>query len=82
MAKQADAAGETFDIQSVGVIGAGQMGNGIAHVCALAGLDVTLSDVSKDQLDKALAMTPGTALERYAQDDAKAMLSQLGGGSG
>jgi len=37
---------------------------------------------AREQLDKALAMTPGTALERYAQDDAKAMLSQLGGGSG
>jgi len=55
MSKQAGSEGETFDIKSVGVIGAGQMGSGIAHVCALAGLKVTLSDVSKQQLDKALA---------------------------
>ncbi len=32
-------------IKTIGVIGAGQMGNGIAHVCALAGYDVTLVDV-------------------------------------
>ena len=42
-------------IQSVGVIGAGQMGNGIAHVFALAGYDVLLTDVSEDALKKALA---------------------------
>ena len=38
----------------VGVIGAGQMGNGIAHVCALAGLPVTMLDVKSDALDRAL----------------------------
>ena len=35
-------------IQSVGVIGAGQMGNGIAHVVALAGYDVLINDIKKD----------------------------------
>jgi 3-hydroxybutyryl-CoA dehydrogenase len=40
-------------IQKVGVIGAGQMGNGIAHVSSLAGYDVKLVDVDKTQLDKA-----------------------------
>lgn len=39
-------------IQSVGVIGAGQMGNGIAHVFALAGYDVLMTDVSRDALEK------------------------------
>ncbi|MPY72730.1 MAG: 3-hydroxybutyryl-CoA dehydrogenase [Alphaproteobacteria bacterium] len=43
-------------IKTIGVIGAGQMGNGIAHVCAVAGFDVKLVDVSKEQLDKALVM--------------------------
>ncbi|EFH09470.1 3-hydroxybutyryl-CoA dehydrogenase [Pseudoroseomonas cervicalis] len=43
------------DIQSVGVIGAGQMGNGIAHVAALAGLPVVLVDVNPAALEKALA---------------------------
>ena len=37
------------------MIGAGQMGNGIAHVCALAGLPVTLLDVKADALGKAMA---------------------------
>jgi 3-hydroxybutyryl-CoA dehydrogenase len=46
---------ETPEIARVGVIGAGQMGNGIAHVCALAGLPVTLLDVSPEQLTKAVA---------------------------
>jgi 3-hydroxybutyryl-CoA dehydrogenase len=40
-------------IRRVGVIGAGQMGRGIAHVCALAGLDVVLTDVSAEALAKA-----------------------------
>ena len=38
-------------IRTIGVIGAGQMGNGIAHVCALAGFDVVLNDVSADRLE-------------------------------
>ena len=42
-------------IQTVGVIGAGQMGNGIAHVFALAGYDVLLTDISEEALKKALA---------------------------
>ncbi|WP_137699468.1 3-hydroxybutyryl-CoA dehydrogenase [Marimonas lutisalis] len=44
-----------MDIKKVGVIGAGQMGNGIAHVMALAGYDVALNDLSQDALDAALA---------------------------
>jgi 3-hydroxybutyryl-CoA dehydrogenase len=42
-------------ITRVGVVGAGQMGNGIAHVCALAGVDVTLLDVKDGVLERALA---------------------------
>ena len=42
-------------VQSVGVVGAGQMGNGIAHVFALAGYDVLLNDIAQTSLDKALA---------------------------
>ncbi|WP_371156842.1 3-hydroxybutyryl-CoA dehydrogenase [Jannaschia sp. 2305UL9-9] len=42
-----------MDIGSIGIVGAGQMGNGIAHVCALAGYDVILTDVSQDALDSA-----------------------------
>ncbi|MEK9661591.1 MAG: 3-hydroxybutyryl-CoA dehydrogenase [Alphaproteobacteria bacterium] len=43
-------------INKIGVVGAGQMGNGIAHVCALSGLDVKLMDVNQEQLDKALGV--------------------------
>ncbi|ETW11831.1 3-hydroxybutyryl-CoA dehydrogenase [Roseivivax marinus] len=45
-----------MEIKSVGVVGAGQMGNGIAHVMALAGFDVMLNDVSGDALEKARAI--------------------------
>jgi 3-hydroxybutyryl-CoA dehydrogenase len=41
-------------IAKVGIIGAGQMGSGIAHVCALAGFDVAISDISEEQLKKAV----------------------------
>ena len=43
-------------IRKVGVIGSGQMGNGIAHVAALAGFDVVLNDLSSDQLKSAMAI--------------------------
>ncbi|MEK0164491.1 3-hydroxybutyryl-CoA dehydrogenase [Phaeobacter sp. JH20_36] len=43
-----------MDIQKIGVIGAGQMGNGIAHVMALAGYDVVLNDISQQALDSAV----------------------------
>ncbi len=43
-------------VQKIGVIGAGQMGNGIAHVCAVAGYDVVLADISKERLEEAMAV--------------------------
>jgi 3-hydroxybutyryl-CoA dehydrogenase len=43
-----------MDIRTVGVVGAGQMGNGIAHVLALAGYDVRLNDVNEGALARAL----------------------------
>ncbi|MDO8883407.1 MAG: 3-hydroxybutyryl-CoA dehydrogenase [Pseudotabrizicola sp.] len=43
-----------MDIRSVGVVGAGQMGNGIAHVFALAGYDVILTDVNESALKNAI----------------------------
>ncbi len=54
-----------MSIQSVGVVGAGQMGNGIAHVFALAGYDVLLTDISQDALDKAVQLIDRN-LERQA----------------
>lgn len=44
------------EIKTVGVIGAGQMGSGIAHVCALAGYDVVLHDISQDRIDAGLVL--------------------------
>ena len=41
------------EVKKIGIVGAGQMGNGIAHVCALAGYEVLLSDVAEAALDKA-----------------------------
>jgi 3-hydroxybutyryl-CoA dehydrogenase len=44
-----------MDFRTIGVIGAGQMGAGIAHVCALAGYDVLLNDISKDRIEAGIA---------------------------
>src|SRR4051795_2849260 len=46
-------------IKKVGVIGSGQMGNGIAHVAALAGFDVVLNDISADRLKSGMATING-----------------------
>ncbi|MCY4153371.1 MAG: 3-hydroxybutyryl-CoA dehydrogenase [Aestuariivita sp.] len=45
-----------MEIQKIGVVGAGQMGNGIAHVMALAGYDVLLTDISQETLEHALVL--------------------------
>ena len=69
-------------VQSVGIVGAGQMGNGIAHVFALAGYDVLLTDISQDALDKALSLIDRN-LERQAgkakitDDDHKAAMARI-----
>ncbi|WP_208352800.1 3-hydroxybutyryl-CoA dehydrogenase [Pseudaestuariivita rosea] len=57
-----------MDIQKVGVIGAGQMGNGIAHVLALAGYDILLNDISQDALDKGKTLIAKN-LERQVSRD-------------
>lgn len=53
-------------VRSVGVVGAGQMGNGIAHVFALAGYEVMLTDVSQDALDRARGLIERN-LDRQAE---------------
>jgi 3-hydroxybutyryl-CoA dehydrogenase len=73
---------EVREIGSVGVIGAGQMGNGIAHVCALAGLPVTLVDVNEAALERGLA-TLARNMERQvnrrivAAEDRDAALARI-----
>ena len=54
-------------IQKIGVIGAGQMGSGIAHVCALAGYDVKLHDVSVDRIKQALATINGNMARQVSK---------------
>ena len=54
-------------ISKVGVIGSGQMGNGIAHVAALAGLDVVLNDISADRLKSAMATINGHLSRQVAK---------------
>jgi len=71
-----------FSIKKVGVIGAGQMGNGIAHVCSLAGFDVLLNDVAPDRIKAAIATINGNMArqvkrEQISEDDRKAALERI-----
>ena len=70
------------NIQSVGVIGAGQMGNGIAHVCALAGYSVFLNDLSPDRIKAGMATINGNMAKQVGkkaitEDDRKAALARI-----
>ena len=73
-------------LKTIGVIGAGQMGSGIAHVCALAEFDVKLMDVSGEQLDKSLAAIDAN-MERQVkrsliqEEDRAAALAHISTGS-
>ena len=63
------------------MIGAGQMGSGIAHVCALAGFDVMLNDVAPDRIKAALATINGNMARRsprrrITEEQRKAALSR------
>jgi 3-hydroxybutyryl-CoA dehydrogenase len=69
-------------IQTVGVIGAGQMGNGIAHVCALAGYTVSLNDVAPDRIKAGMATISGNMTRQVAkniitEDAKKAALGKI-----
>jgi 3-hydroxybutyryl-CoA dehydrogenase len=70
-------------IQKVGVIGAGQMGSGIAHVCALAGYDVKIHDVSPDRIKQALATINGNMARQVSkkiitEDQRQAAITKIG----
>jgi 3-hydroxybutyryl-CoA dehydrogenase len=54
--------------RKVGVIGAGQMGNGIAHVCALAGYEVALYDVSRERIEAGLATIDGNMARQVSSE--------------
>jgi 3-hydroxybutyryl-CoA dehydrogenase len=69
-------------IRKVGIVGAGQMGSGIAHVCALGGLSVVLNDISGARLKEALATINGNmsrqvARKRITEDDKVAALKRI-----
>jgi len=69
-------------IKNIGVIGAGQMGNGIAHVCALAGFPVMINDVSGDRIKEGLAtingnMTRQVARKAISEDQKKSALALI-----
>ncbi len=71
-----------MDIRKVGVIGAGHMGTGIAHVCALAGHDVLLKDVAPDIVEKALATINGNMARqvrkgRISEEQRQAALEKI-----
>ena len=55
-------------IKTVGVIGAGQMGNGIAHVCSLAGYSVMLNDVSPDRIKAGMATINGNMTRQVSKN--------------
>ncbi len=72
------------NIQTVGVVGAGQMGNGIAHVCALAGYSVLLNDISADRIKTGLAtingnMTRQVSKKTISEDDRTKALGRIKG---
>ena len=54
-------------IKKVGVVGAGQMGNGIAHVCALAGYDVLLNDLNVERIKAGLASINGNLARQVSK---------------
>ena len=71
-----------MEIETVGVVGAGQMGSGIAHVMALAGYRVLLNDISEAQLSKAKGLIDrniGRQVSRgkVSEDDHKAALARI-----
>jgi len=69
-------------IEKIGIVGAGQMGNGIAHVCALAGYETRIIDISKERVEHALEtiaqnMERQVARETISEDDKVAALGRI-----
>lgn len=76
----------SVNIQKIGVIGAGQMGSGIAHVCAQSGFDVFMLDMSEDALASGLAriekdMTKLVSREKMSADDMTAAIARIATGT-
>jgi 3-hydroxybutyryl-CoA dehydrogenase len=74
---------KSWVIKKVGIIGAGQMGSGIAHVIALGGYSVSLNDLRKEIVDDALAKIEKSMARQASkgvikESDAKAALKRIG----
>ena len=54
-------------IRKIGIVGAGQMGSGIAHVCALAGIPVVLNDIASQRMKDALATINGNMARQVSK---------------
>ena len=67
----------TLNIKTVGVIGAGQMGSGIAHVCALAGFDVNLHDVAPDRIKAGIATINGNMARQVRKNSISEDVRQI-----
>jgi 3-hydroxybutyryl-CoA dehydrogenase len=59
-------------IKTIGVIGAGQMGNGIAHVCAVSGFNVRMLDANAEMLPKAIGIITGNLERQVSRGKVKA----------
>jgi 3-hydroxybutyryl-CoA dehydrogenase len=73
---------EMTPIRKIGIIGSGQMGNGIAHVIALSGYEVVLNDLTKEKVDKALELidrnlTRQVASGKITEEERKQALSRI-----
>ncbi len=71
-----------IEIENIGVVGAGQMGNGIAHVAVLAGHKVTLSDISEEALSRGMAavrknMARMVKKEKLTEDQAAEAIGRI-----
>ena len=64
---RSDHGGGAHAIRKVGVIGAGQMGNGIAHVCALSGFKVLLNDIAADRISEGMATISGNLARQVSR---------------
>ncbi|MHA1943494.1 MAG: 3-hydroxybutyryl-CoA dehydrogenase [Candidatus Thorarchaeota archaeon] len=73
-----------MEIKKIAVLGAGQMGNGIAHVCAQAGYEVLMRDIDQKFVDKGMAtikknLERGVKKERITQEEMETILGRITG---
>src|ERR1700680_1638205 len=69
-------------IRKIGIVGAGQMGNGIAHVCALSGYNVLLNDVVAERITEGLATINGNlarqvSRQRISDEEREAAMGRI-----